>query len=60
MCGCLDPVGALSSARDPPPRPPDAQTLVDEADWPAVVTFFEGDGAGTPVAPRWIHATIAF
>jgi Trypsin len=33
---------------------PDAETLVDDADWPAVVTFFGGDGAGTLVADRWI------
>jgi Trypsin len=33
---------------------PDSDALVDEADWPAVVTFFEGDGAGTLVAPKWI------
>jgi hypothetical protein len=33
---------------------PDSDVLVDEADWPAVVTFFEGDGAGTLVAPKWI------
>jgi hypothetical protein len=32
----------------------DADILVDEADWPAVVTFFEGDGAGTLVARKWI------
>jgi hypothetical protein len=33
---------------------PDSDILVAEADWPAVVTFFEGDGAGTLVAPKWI------
>jgi hypothetical protein len=33
---------------------PDSDVLVDEADWPAVVTFFEGDGAGTLVAAKWI------
>jgi Trypsin len=33
---------------------PDSDALVDEADWPAIVTFFGGDGAGTLVAPKWI------
>jgi hypothetical protein len=33
---------------------PDALALVDEADWPAVVSFFDGDGAGTLIAARWI------
>jgi hypothetical protein len=33
---------------------PDAAALVDAADWPAVVTFFEGDGAGTLIAARWV------
>jgi hypothetical protein len=33
---------------------PDSDVLVAEADWPAVVTFFEGDGAGTLVAAKWI------
>jgi hypothetical protein len=33
---------------------PDTACLVDEAAWPAVVTFFDGDGAGTLVADRWI------
>jgi hypothetical protein len=33
---------------------PDADCLVDEGDWPAVVTFFGGDGAGTLIADRWL------
>src|SRR5689334_11730902 len=33
---------------------PDAACLVAEDDWAAVVSFFDGDGAGTLVAPRWI------
>ena len=33
---------------------PDAACLVDEAAWPAVVTFFGGDGAGTLIADRWL------
>ena len=33
---------------------PDAACLADEAAWPAVVTFFGGDGAGTLVADRWL------
>ena len=33
---------------------PDDDTLVDEADWPAVITFFGGDGGGTVIAPTWI------
>jgi hypothetical protein len=33
---------------------PASHFLVDEAAWPNVVTFFEGDGAGTLVAPAWI------
>ncbi len=32
---------------------PDADCLVDEEDWPAVVTFFGGDGGGTLIAGRW-------
>ena len=33
---------------------PDAACLVDEGAWPAVVTFFGGDGAGTLIADRWL------
>lgn len=33
---------------------PDAACLVDEHDWLGIVTFFDGDGAGTVVAPEWI------
>lgn len=33
---------------------PDADCLVDEADWPSIVTFFDGDGAGTLIADRWL------
>jgi Ser/Thr protein kinase RdoA (MazF antagonist) len=33
---------------------PDADSLVDERDWPGVITFFDGDGAGSLVAPTWI------
>lgn len=33
---------------------PDADCLVDERAWPAVVTFFGGDGAGTLIADRWL------
>ena len=33
---------------------PDAAALVDPTDWPAIITFFGGDGAGTLVAERWI------
>jgi hypothetical protein len=33
---------------------PDADCVVDETDWPAIVTFFRGDGAGTLIAARWI------
>jgi Trypsin len=32
----------------------DADCVVDEAEWPAVVTFFGGDGGGTLVAERWV------
>lgn len=31
----------------------DADCLADERDWPGVVTFFGGDGAGTLIAPAW-------
>jgi Trypsin len=33
---------------------PDADCLVDEAAWPALVTFFGGDGVGTLVGDRWL------
>jgi hypothetical protein len=33
---------------------PDADCLVDEDDWPAIVSFFGGDGAATLVAERWL------
>jgi hypothetical protein len=33
---------------------PDADCLVDERDWPAIMTFFGGDGAGTLIARRWL------
>jgi hypothetical protein len=33
---------------------PDADCLVDEADWSAIVTFFGGDGGATLVARRWL------
>ena len=32
----------------------DADCVVDDADWPAIVTFFGGDGAATLVAERWL------
>lgn len=32
----------------------DADCLADERDWPGVVTFFGGDGAGILIAPAWI------
>jgi hypothetical protein len=32
----------------------DAECLVDDAAWPAVVSFFGGDGAGTLIADRWV------
>jgi Trypsin len=32
----------------------DADCLVDEDDWPAIVTFFGGDGGGTLIADRWV------
>jgi hypothetical protein len=32
----------------------DADCLVDEHEWPGIVTFFDGDGAGTLIAPTWI------
>jgi len=32
----------------------DADSLVDEAAWPAVVSFFGGDGGGTLIADRWV------
>jgi Trypsin len=32
----------------------DADCLVEEGDWPAVVSFFGGDGAATLVAARWL------
>src|SRR4029453_17547570 len=31
----------------------DADCLVDEAAWRAVVSFFGGDGGGTLIAERW-------
>jgi hypothetical protein len=33
---------------------PDADCLVDEGEWPAIVTFFGGDGAATLVAENWL------
>lgn len=33
---------------------PDSACLVDETDWPAIVSFFDGDGGGSLVAPSWI------
>jgi hypothetical protein len=33
---------------------PDSACLADAADWPAVVSFFDGDGGGSLVAPSWI------
>ena len=32
----------------------DADCLVDEAAWSAVVSFFGGDGGGTLIAERWV------
>ena len=32
----------------------DADCLVDEAAWPAVVSFFGGDGGATLIADRWL------
>jgi hypothetical protein len=32
----------------------DAECLVDAAAWPAVVSFFGGDGGGTVIAERWV------
>jgi hypothetical protein len=32
----------------------DADSLVDDAAWPAVVSFFGGDGGGTLIADRWV------
>jgi hypothetical protein len=32
----------------------DAECLVDEAAWPAVVSFFGADGGGTVIAERWV------
>ena len=32
----------------------DADCLVDEHEWPGIVTFFDGDGAGTLIASTWI------
>lgn len=32
----------------------DSACLADEAAWPAIVSFFEGDGGGSLVAPSWI------
>jgi hypothetical protein len=32
----------------------DADCLVDAREWPSVVTFFDGDGAATLVAARWL------
>jgi hypothetical protein len=33
---------------------PDADCLVDETAWPAIVTFFGGDGVGTLIDDRWL------
>jgi Trypsin len=33
---------------------PDRDCIVAEAAWPAIVTFFGGDGAGTLIADRWL------
>jgi hypothetical protein len=33
---------------------PDTDCLADERDWPAIMTFFGGDGAGTLIADRWL------
>jgi hypothetical protein len=32
----------------------DADCLVDEGEWPSVVTFFGGDGGATLIARRWL------
>ena len=32
----------------------DVDCLVDEQEWPAVVSFFDGEGAGTLIASKWI------
>jgi hypothetical protein len=33
---------------------PDRDCIVAETAWPAIVTFFGGDGAGTLIADRWL------
>lgn len=32
----------------------DLDCLVNESDWPGVLSFFDGDGAGTLISPTWI------
>jgi hypothetical protein len=32
----------------------DLDALVDEAEWLGIISFFEGDGAGTLITPGWI------
>jgi len=32
----------------------DSACLADEAEWPSIVSFFDGDGGGSLVAPSWI------
>jgi Trypsin len=33
---------------------PDTDCLVDDGHWPAIMTFFDADGAGTLIADRWL------
>lgn len=33
---------------------PDRSSLVDESDYQGIITFFDGDGAGTLISPFWI------
>ncbi|MBG1265713.1 S1 family peptidase [Nostoc sp. WHI] len=33
---------------------PDQNSLVNEDDYPGIITFFKGDGAGTLITPLWI------
>ncbi|MBW4685581.1 MAG: trypsin-like serine protease [Komarekiella atlantica HA4396-MV6] len=33
---------------------PDRSSLVDESDYQSIITFFNGDGAGTLISPFWI------
>ena len=33
---------------------PDQQSLINEREYPGIITFFQGDGAGTLITPFWI------